>query len=263
MTTTDPNNPPPILPYRSPDPPASNDLALWAWGFALAPIALLLLAAGWQNSLLLGLALPCPFLAVGLGIVAFRRAVPPNVPHRRRAIAALCIGGSELLLLLMAIIILPRMGASPERANRVKCASNLRQIGQAIFLYANDNAGRFPQRLDQFLADGSLEAYVFVCPSSNDDWATGPTKAAILADFAKPDHCSYFYLGAGLTTTVSADYVLAYELPKNHDWEGFNVLYGDGHVEWTTAIWIVDELKAGHNPPPTDPPPKPQADIPR
>src|SRR5436190_24141186 len=30
-------------------------------------------------------------------------------------------------------------------SNRVKCASNLRQIGQAILLYANENEGAYPR----------------------------------------------------------------------------------------------------------------------
>jgi hypothetical protein len=36
-------------------------------------------------------------------------------------------------------------GRSSERANRIKCASNLRQIGQALLLYANENRGAFPR----------------------------------------------------------------------------------------------------------------------
>ena len=35
-------------------------------------------------------------------------------------------------------------GRSRETANRVKCASNLRQIGQALLLYANENRGLYP-----------------------------------------------------------------------------------------------------------------------
>src|SRR5262245_39869710 len=36
-------------------------------------------------------------------------------------------------------------GRSRETANRVKCASNLRQIGMAIAGYANENRGLFPR----------------------------------------------------------------------------------------------------------------------
>ena len=46
-----------------------------------------------------------------------------------------CIGGYTLLL----------VDHAQETANRVKCASNLRMIGQALLLYSNENRGAFPR----------------------------------------------------------------------------------------------------------------------
>lgn len=43
-----------------------------------------------------------------------------------------------IIALLMSIL-LPSLNRAREHANRVKCASNLRQIGQAMLFYANDN----------------------------------------------------------------------------------------------------------------------------
>jgi prepilin-type N-terminal cleavage/methylation domain-containing protein/prepilin-type processing-associated H-X9-DG protein len=49
------------------------------------------------------------------------------------------------IIALLISILLPSLNRARETANRVKCASNLRQIGQAILLYSNDNKGVYPR----------------------------------------------------------------------------------------------------------------------
>jgi len=49
------------------------------------------------------------------------------------------------IIALLISILLPSLNRARETANRVKCASNLRQIGQAILLYSNENRGAYPR----------------------------------------------------------------------------------------------------------------------
>jgi len=49
------------------------------------------------------------------------------------------------IIALLISILLPSLSRARETANRVKCGSNLRQLGQAMLLYANENNGNFPR----------------------------------------------------------------------------------------------------------------------
>ncbi len=102
------------------------------------------------------------------------------------------------IVVLAIAFLLPTGCANKERANRVKCASNLRQIGQALMLYANDNKGNYPRvnydpnapltcftgpantnpftltndvtaAMFLLVRNCDLNPEVFVCPSSNQD----------------------------------------------------------------------------------------------
>jgi prepilin-type N-terminal cleavage/methylation domain-containing protein/prepilin-type processing-associated H-X9-DG protein len=224
------------------------------------------------------------------------------------------------IIALLISILLPSLNRARETANRVKCASNLRQIGQAILLYSNENKGLYPKTpwdtavpactwgtpyypssptvaplgdpmtnaansareanndvtasLFMLLRTQDMTAEVFICPSSNGEKDTfgGGTNAALnrvnFTDYTK--NLSYSYqnpfastaaIGSGwkLNNAISAEYAVASDInpgtvgnndhveqvnvtssakdmksgnSNNHDEDGQNVLYGDGHVEW-------------------------------
>jgi len=55
-----------------------------------------------------------------------------------------------------------------------------------------------------------------------------------------------------LTNAVGADTVVLYEPMTNHDNDGINILWGDGHVSFHSrqeAQQIINDVEAGKNPP--------------
>lgn len=75
------------------------------------------------------------------------------------------------IIALLISILLPSLNRARETANRVKCASNLRQIGQAILLYSNDSKGPYPRGI--YRGDGAMNGtdvavggYSFYAPTA-------------------------------------------------------------------------------------------------
>jgi len=226
------------------------------------------------------------------------------------------------IIALLISILLPSLNRARETANRVKCASNLRQIGQSILLYSNENRGNYPRTdysvtttlvpdtssgssaspsggytaTDPFALSGNwpalfnnvpsslfllmrtedISSAVFICPSSNaqaDTYGGGTNSAQNRCNFTSvQQNLSYSYadpfpdygavgsgyklvssldpgfavaadINPGTTSNSGTDNVLAvntsssaqqmrYGNSNNHNKDGQNVLYGDGHVEF-------------------------------
>jgi prepilin-type N-terminal cleavage/methylation domain-containing protein/prepilin-type processing-associated H-X9-DG protein len=236
------------------------------------------------------------------------------------------------IIALLISILLPSLNRARETANRVKCSSNLRQIGQAMILYANDNKGSYPRTVagtgagggapaagnnqetctwgtgsrgvDPFngsagnatnqrpqgndvtaalfmlLRTQDITSEVFTCPSSNsekDTYEGGTNAPQTRANFSAAKNLSYSYqnpysgstaIGAGwkFNNTLGAEFAIAadinpgstansndnvfqptstssakdmrYANSNNHDKDGQNILYGDGHVAWESNPFV-------------------------
>jgi prepilin-type processing-associated H-X9-DG protein len=116
----------------------------------------------------------------------------------------------------------PMLEASLARAqttaNRIKSASNLRQIGQALEIFANEHHGASPKTLEELAKAESLDADVLRCPRS--------------------PNIHYVYVGHWRTDEDPRG-VVAYEdgSESNSDiGDGGSILFADGSVEFEGVL---------------------------
>src|SRR3954452_6170988 len=103
------------------------------------------------------------------------------------------------IIALLISILLPSLNRARETANRVKCASDERQIGQAILLYCNDHKGNYPPDLGTLLLTEDITADVFICPSGKNHLPDGFDKMTPeqKADWVNKNG-DYVFIGKGL-----------------------------------------------------------------
>ncbi len=118
---------------------------------------------------------------------------------------------------MVVSIALPSLSRARELSKRTVCAANLRGIGQAMYIYAQDD-NKFPPDLDAVVKANYSTPRQFICPSTTATEADGL------------DAC-YVYI-PGQSNDSNPTNVLLYEKPENHGGEGSNVLFVDGHVEF-------------------------------
>jgi prepilin-type processing-associated H-X9-DG protein len=237
---------------------------------------------------------------------------------RRRSRCAFTYVDLLVLLCLVPVLGLGCWGygcRSTGTSNRVKCASNLRQIGQAILLYSNDNHGAYPRTrmsagpqrtpvwgtgaaatqpsdnngpaendvtaaLFLLLRTQDITSEVFTCPSSNaekDLYGGGDNAPINRSNFTSLKlNLSYSFqnpyandaavkAGWKFDNTLGENFAVAADInpgtvgqgdnvlaPKpnssardmrqantnNHDKDGQNILYGDGHVAWESSPFV-------------------------
>ncbi|MBI5799883.1 MAG: prepilin-type N-terminal cleavage/methylation domain-containing protein [Verrucomicrobia bacterium] len=84
------------------------------------------------------------------------------------------------IIAILAGMLLPALAKAKAKASRIKCANNLKQVGLAFRVFANDNDDRFPYRVANYSAQGS---YYNTAAAGNAPNATTAANQRVWAHF--------------------------------------------------------------------------------
>ncbi len=164
-------------------------------------------------------------LAIIFGVKAKNRIrIDPSLSGEGLALAGIILGIIHLALIpIMLAMLMPALTRAREQARRASCMNNLKQVGLACHMFAQDHSGKFPENPDNLFPEYLTSSNVLFCPSSS---ITIPKK--ITKDNAT---LCYEYV-SGLTEEYDPGCLVMYDRIENH-LEGRNIFFLDGHVQWT------------------------------
>ena len=157
------------------------------------------------------------------------------------------------IIAVLAAMLMPALQKARESANRADCLNNLKQIGLAVQMYANENRNQMPfagsdsdnrhggaEDLQPLLDYDYIETpQVFICRSTKDAKSTTQSNGVYQID---ENSCSYLYYSGFALTDLNAEMGYMRDRYANHGKVYGNVLCGDGHVRGVTGRKSASEL---------------------
>lgn len=156
------------------------------------------------------------------------------------AITGICLPAVLFpIMALMIGILMPALARTRQLAFRMTCGTNLSGLGNAMLLYANDHENKFPtpsQWCDLLIEDAAVDPRIFQCKGAGEGACHYAMNehVADLGTNAPADMVLLFETQAGWNQVGDADILTT----DNHQGDGCNVLFVDGHVEFVKLAGI-------------------------
>jgi len=160
--------------------------------------------------------------AIITGHIAYNRSrkAPQQFGGGGLAIAGFAMGYLSLALIpILAGLLLPALAQAKDKAQRIKCVNNMKQIGLAARLWSTDHNGKFPPDFTS-MSNELVGPNILVCP--------GDSSKTIAMSWTQlgPENVSYEYLEPEYDEKSAQPPTVVFECPIHG-----NVGLGDGSVQ--------------------------------
>jgi prepilin-type N-terminal cleavage/methylation domain-containing protein len=170
------------------------------------------------------------------------------------------------IIALLIAMLLPALASAREQSHRTACLSNLRSLGQSMYLYCHSYRDRLPNSAPTGVWDDTLggrallelaanftQPEIFHCPSDSDPIPTAITTCEYGVENSARVSYEFFAIwwpgkDGPILSRMRGQAPLAWDMDggeknpspyQNHRLKGGNILISDGHAEWRNARdWV-------------------------
>jgi prepilin-type processing-associated H-X9-DG protein len=185
-------------------------------------------------------AIPAIILGV-VGLLKINRSAG-QLKGTSLAVTGMALPALAFPIMMLMAILMPTLGRTRGLAQRLVCGTNMRGLGTAMMVYANDYDRKFPtadQWCDLLIENADVDPKSFKCRAgSGEEFSYGFNENldGLTTGDVSPDTVMLFEIAGGRNVAGGSELLIT----DRHQEEGCNIVFADGHTQFVRTHQLGD-----------------------